>query len=135
MRSRCAIFEFEAASKNDIAKRCFKIMHNEGVTNFKEAKADLVQLVTKYYPDIRAVINNIQKNTKEGIFKFNPETATSDYNSTFIKLLAEKKFKEIRSEFLSPTTDYQSLYKTIFDSLRGEELTKNPTFRQAFFAL
>jgi DNA polymerase III delta prime subunit len=125
LRSRCAAFEFEAASKKDVMMRCYNIMAKEKVSNFKECKDDLIKIINKFYPDIRATINNIQRNIKDNVFTFDANAATTDENSKFISLLIEGKIRDIRTEYLGMSTDYVALFKTVMNSLAKDDLFPN----------
>jgi DNA polymerase III delta prime subunit len=125
LRSRCAAFEFVAASKKDVFVRCFNIMNKEKVTNTKECKADLIAIINKFYPDIRATINNIQRNIKDGVFSFDTNAASTDDNSKFIALFIEGKIKEIRAEYLGLSTDYVGLYRAVMNALSQDNTFPN----------
>lgn len=66
LKSRNKIFYF-SLSKKDIAKRLIHIIDKEGI---KASKEDVLKLINTYAPDLRKCINELQGNTKNGIFTY-----------------------------------------------------------------
>lgn len=58
IQSRCQVFEFRGAKKKDIAKRLCTILRNEHI---KYEKNQIVDIINAHYPDIRRMINSIQR--------------------------------------------------------------------------
>jgi DNA polymerase III delta prime subunit len=125
IQSRCQVFEFLGAKKEDIAKRCFSILKKKGVKITSENKDKIVNdiktIVGVCYPDIRATINNLQKFTKNGEFNIDASATKDEVKRKLMALLKEKKIRQIREEILAETPDYPVLYDTIFES--AKELT------------
>lgn len=115
LKSRCQQFEFRGASKNDIAKRCASILKTKGIELTEDVKKDLASLVKKFYPDIRATINNLQKFTKDGKFKFLTEAIKDETVDLLIAHLKAGKIRSIREEILAGTSpDWASLYNALY---------------------
>jgi len=119
IKSRCQIFTFNNKNEKEcmisVIKRCAFILKNEKVTapNLKE---DLTKLVRKYYPDIRKVINNLEKMTVNNEFKFtNTVDGLDEVRNKFIEMLKNCDIKTIRKEILGLGVDYNELYRLIFD--------------------
>ena len=70
IHSRCAVFDFVIPKKekpklaDEILKRCQYILDAEGITY--DVKV-LVELVMKYFPDFRRVINELQRYSTSGV--------------------------------------------------------------------
>ena len=77
-------------------------------------------MVRRYYPDIRKTINNLQKLTVNGEFKFVVSKSLEDQD-ILIESLKEGDLKKITKELLGPGCDYIALYRALFD--RAEELS------------
>lgn len=127
IHSRCQKYDFVGANKADIAKRCYKILVTKNIKNIKEdaAKEDIKRLVIDFYPDIRSIINNLQKFTKDGVFKYISEVAKRDHEIKFIEYLKTGNIRGIREEIISDTIDYLAFYKMIYHKI--EDITKDPT--------
>ena len=67
MKSRCAVFEFTSIPKSIMIDKIRYILSNENISYEEE---DLVNLVDYYYPDFRAVINNLQSMCINNVFSF-----------------------------------------------------------------
>ena len=85
-----------------------------------ENKEDIKSLVKKFYPDMRKVINNLQKMTINGIFKF-VETKSLEDQDILIESIKVGDIKKITKELLGPGCEYIPLYKALFD--RAEEIS------------
>lgn len=118
IRSRCQEFEFGNVTRKDIAVRCAKILKEENVTY--NDKKDIAFLVSSFYPDIRRIINNLQKNCNDGVFNFVEEVADKDDKDRLIELIKEGDIKIIRKELLGPGADYVGYYRALFN--RAKEL-------------
>jgi replication factor C small subunit len=58
IKSRCAVFRFREISKEQIIKRLTEITKKEGLIISNE---DLIGVIDKYYPDMRSMINCLQR--------------------------------------------------------------------------
>lgn len=124
LHSRCSCIEFRIpkAEKADIAKeylkRIVKILKTEKVEY--DVKV-LVEIVGKYFPDFRRIINELQIwHTKSGAITEGILSANSEMgiNKLFAGL-KEKKYPQIR-EWIVENIDNspERIYRKIFDSLK-----------------
>lgn len=124
--SRCPLFDFKNAEKIHILKKCAQILSKKGVKILTEdrkliepIKKDLEQLVKRFYPDIRATINNLQKFTINNEFKFDINATTDETTEIFVKYIKEGNIKAIREEILScGNVDYTSLYTALYTRVK-----------------
>jgi hypothetical protein len=66
----------------------------------------------KYYPDIRKTINELERNSVNGVFEFN--AVNVDVGDVLIDLLKQKDWDAIRKNVVG-SIDYPELYKVIHD--------------------
>lgn len=112
VQSRCQAFDLVAPDMKSVALRCVEILKAENIKC--DNKDDLKSLVRRYYPDIRKVINNLQKMTVNGEFKYSVSKSLEDQD-ILIEALKEGDIKRITKELLGPGCDYVSLYRVLFD--------------------
>ena len=123
VRSRCQMFKFRGASKNQIAKRCLQILKEKNVSINKNFKEDIGTLVKTYYPDIRSTINNLQRCCNNGTFSFSESGAQKKLIQLFLQYLKDCSVRKIREEVLSFGIDYDSLYNAVYENIK--EITTN----------
>lgn len=119
--SRCQQFSFGAdeSSKKDLMmqyfQRCQFILDNEGVEYDKKV---LIKFIAEIYPDLRKIINELQKyvlshgEIDDGIFNLTDEAIIKDL-AVEMKAM---KFDNIRK--IASTLDPQSFYKSFYDDIK-----------------
>lgn len=123
IKSRCQIFEFSNTSPKDIAKRCLYILKKEGV-KCEDCSAQIGRLVKAFYPDIRKVINNLQKFTINGKFDFIENfSADSDEKKLLLDLIKKADIKTIRKDLLGAGADYIGFYRYLFNNAKSVSQT------------
>ncbi len=122
LRSRCSIIEFKidkeesAIIASKFFKRVIKILENEGVEYNKET---VVALITKYFPDWRRVINELQSYAINGnIINSGILTAKNNDIKNIIQLLKNKNFSDIRTYVAENIDNLQSIYTDLYDNLQ-----------------
>lgn len=86
--SRLQAFELESMSKIDVAKHCDMILNKE---NIKYDISDLKKIIDLYFPDIRKIINELQKNSTTGELVILKESLmTMDFKYDLLKQLFNK---------------------------------------------
>lgn len=148
LHSRCSVLEFKIPKedKQDVAsrylKRCAFILKNEGV---KYDSKVLVQIVAKYFPDFRRIINELQMwyrkfgEINEGIL-----SANSDLDvSTLYRGLKDKKYSVVRDWCVNnldndPVRICRKLYESLKDQMKSTsipqaiEILNDYQYRSAF---
>lgn len=127
IQSRCQKFEFVGANKTNIAKKCVEILLKKKIKP-KTTKEEMVEgiklIINENFPDIRLIINNLQKSCINGEFVYNVENNKESNKEKLLEYIKTGKLKTIREEILILTIDYQILYDTIYMNVK--ELTNNP---------
>lgn len=120
LHSRCSVVEFKipAAEKPKMAasfyRRVMDILGNEHVHSDSKAVAELI---TRYFPDWRRVLNELQRYSATGKIDTGILSNFSDDNiSNLIKLLKDKNFTEMR-KWVGHNTDIDSaiFFRKLFD--------------------
>jgi len=110
IKSRTQMFQFKPLDKQIIGKRCIEILNQEKI-KCPDVK-QLGKLIVKFYPDMRKIINELERYSVNGVFQFNP--ANLDSSDVFIELLKDKNWNEIRKNVVG-SVEYPALYKEIHD--------------------
>ena len=121
LHSRCSVIEFVISKQdkptlaNKFLQRVQHILKEENVDYDKKA---VVELIIKYFPDWRRIINELQRYSSSGKIDVGILTQMSDgsFNS-LVQALKKKEFNQMRkwvAENLDndPTTIYRKLYDT-----------------------
>ena len=124
LHSRCSVVDF-IISKNDkpalgmeMLENVKRILNEEGV---KYEENVLVQLILKYFPDFRRVINELQKYSLNGIIDEDILKQSSDenFNELFVALKG-KDFSGMRKWVAQNIdNDHVRLYRQIYDTLNN----------------
>lgn len=105
IQSRCIHFDIHPPSKKEVATRCVNILRSE---NVKFEPESIVAIVNDSYPDIRRIINSLQRNCMDGNLIIDASyRIAANYMDTVIEELSSKG---------DPKTKYQSIRKIIADS-------------------
>ena len=124
LHSRCSVVDFriskdaKPALGMEMLENVKRILNKEGV-EYEESV--LVQLVLKYFPDFRRVINELQKYSLNGIIDENILKQSSDenFNELFVALKG-KDFSGMRKWVAQNIdNDHVRLYRQIYDTLNN----------------
>jgi len=122
LHSRCGVYEFNT-SKKDLAglagqfmKRLQFIFKQEQV----EANAeDIANLIMKFAPDWRRILNEAQRRSREGSLQLNSNTNSNEH--TFGKIfshLKDKDFKKMRQWVANNVDlDTSAIFRGVFDTM------------------
>ena len=122
LHSRCSVVDFriQRDDKPKLAQKfsmvATNILDGEGVTYDSDIVA---QLVVKYFPDFRRVLNELQKHSVGGIIDENILTQSSDENiDELFGSLKSKAFSTMRKWVAQNVdNDHVRLYRQIYDML------------------
>ena len=121
LHSRCAVLDFtlQSGEKQKMAtlffKRVLTILKTESVEFEEKAVAELV---TKYFPDFRRILNELQRYSQFGKVDAGILTSIGDIAiKELIEFLKQKNFTGMRKWVASSNPDPATLYRRIYDGL------------------
>jgi replication factor C small subunit len=117
IQSRCQSYKIMPPKKSEVARHVVKILTNEQVSHDLD---DVAAIVTSGYPDIRRVINSLQRQTVSNKLKIDKSSIIqNNYKLQLIELLASRaKFSKIRQLVADNSlTDYSELYRLLYDEI------------------
>jgi replication factor C small subunit len=115
--SRCIIYQFESLPIRNIKSMCYRILKKEKIKFNRKILSDIVD---RYYPDVRSIINNLQacsvsgELTNQYLDRLDPEA--------FVALLKNGEIFALR-EMWANARDFTRLYSFLFENCGV--LTKN----------
>ena len=122
LHSRCGVYEFNTTKKNlaelcdQFLKRSQKILDDE---NIKYDQMSVVNLIMKFAPDWRRILNELQRNSFVGnISGLSNDNNGSDNFSKLLNFIKDKDFKNMR-QWVSNNIDTDSSYifRGIYDNM------------------
>ena len=122
LHSRCSVVDVKIAKEDKqklmgrFLKRVCFILDQENVTYNKEVVA---QVVAKYYPDNRRVLNELQRYSMGGVIDAGLLAQVSDLNITpLIKAMKEKDFINVRKWVIDNLdNDSHTIYRKLYDNM------------------
>jgi replication factor C small subunit len=119
IKSRCLLFKL-TPEENAVLVRCVEILIKEKVTIDESQKKLLPKFVNERYPDLRRIINDLQKFSVSGILQIQEENTSLNFaNSLFKKLIDKESVLELRRVVIENeklfNNDFQQLMKSLFD--------------------
>ena len=122
LHSRCSVYEFAIPNgekptiASEIYKRVNDILKQEGITFEKPVIAELVQ---RYFPDFRRIINECQRYSVSGTIDAGILVNLSDQNiDNLIGYLKGKDFKSMRKWVVDNIdTEPQAIFRKIYDNM------------------
>jgi replication factor C small subunit len=112
LQSRCSRFTFDRFPKRKLVSVCEDILGNESIEDV--SRVDITELINRFYPDMRSIVNNLQSACITG--KFNPK-AIGSLNADpkeVVDLLIDGKLLEIRNAVVG-ITDFMYMYRYMMD--------------------
>ena len=130
IRSRCILFKIQPTLRG-CADRCIEILKKENIKfDISSIKKNLTNFLNDRYPDLRRIINDLQKFSVTGTLVFPEQYEISNISSYIIEGLASKNLSslEIRKKIIESEKDfngdYQELMKNIFEyTYKSDDLT------------
>jgi replication factor C small subunit len=117
IQSRCQAYKIVPPKKSDVARHMVSILDNEQV---KYDLDDVATLITAGYPDIRRVLNSIQRQVIDGELKIDVDSIIqNDYKIKLLDYLSSQaSVQEIRKLILDNSiSDYSELYRLLYDEV------------------
>lgn len=120
LQSRCQIFSL-TPPLDGVLNRVVSILKNEGITVPDTEKQKLVELVRSGYPDLRRIINDIQKFSYTGTLTIKDNQVKGIANKVVEKIKAKVSPSELRKYVIEReqefSNDYLQLLKEMFEVL------------------
>lgn len=122
LHSRCTVVDFviapteRAALSADFFKRATTILTGEGI---KFEKATVAQIINKFFPDWRRVLNELQRLSATGTIDAQTMAVQSTEEvSKLIDAMKAKDFASVRKwVFTNPSLDFSTLIRQLDDQL------------------
>ena len=120
IQSRCQSYQIIPPSKKEVAVHTSNILNTEGITYDTN---DIVTMVNSSYPDIRRIINSVQRNIVDDTLVVDTESLVqNDYKLQVLEILQtqDKKlaFKNLRQLLAdSQIRDYADLFRLLYDEI------------------
>ena len=128
LQSRCQIFNL-APPLDGVLNRVVSILKNEGITVPDTEKQRLVELVRSGYPDLRRIINDIQKFSFTGTLVIKDNQAKGIANKVVEKIKGKASPQELRKYVIEReqefSGDYLQLLKEMFEVLFETDTNAN----------
>ncbi len=131
LHSRCSVIDVKIAKEDkqklmaQFFKRVCFILEQENIEFNKEVVA---QVVAKYYPDNRRVLNELQRYSMGGVIDAGLLAQVSDLNiAPLIKAMKEKDFINVRKWVVDNLDNdshaiYRKLYDNMYDILKSNSI-------------
>lgn len=121
VRSRCVEFKLIPNHKACVI-RCVEILKNESIKVPDEQKGKLLNLIEKNFPDMRRILNDLQKYSITQTLNISESSSfTSTSKNILQKLTSKVSPLEIRKFVIESekiiNNDYQSLLKSLFEDV------------------
>ena len=123
LQSRCSVIEFKIpkddkqAMATEFFKRCISILDGENIQYDKKVVAEVVK---KFFPDNRRVLNELQRYSATGSIDSGILVNLQDVNlTTLITALKNKEFSTVR-KWVAQNVDgdsSQSIFRQLYDSM------------------
>lgn len=116
--SRCQHIQLCAAPAADIFKHCMKILKAEGIScSSKEEKEYVIKLVKTYYPDIRRIVNALQKSVVDGKLHIRALVTDNQLYTDIFTAICKKDLDGVRILLRGNTIDYIELYQFLYNNI------------------
>lgn len=131
LHSRCSVIDFKIEREQkplmakDMFKRACSILDAEGVSYDSKA---VVEVVKKFFPDMRRILNELQRYSATGKIDSGILVNFSEENlKTLMDLLKQKNFTEVRkwvgeNNDIDTTTFFRRLYDSASQYMKSESI-------------
>lgn len=112
LQSRCTKYTFDRFPKRKLLMVCENILEKEGITEY--ARNDVAEVINRFFPDVRSVINNLQSACVSGALNLKALGALKVDPTTIGSFIKEGKVQSIR-QHLAGVTSFDFMYKWIWN--------------------
>ena len=121
LHSRCGVYEFNTSKKDlpALAQRFYsRLLYILGTEGIKHDEKSPVELVMKYAPDWRRVLNETQRLSSSGTLVMTASASDGASFGELAKILKDKDFKKMRHWVVnSMDIDATAIFRGIYDSM------------------
>ena len=115
LRSRCTEWAFTTFSKPQAIQMCESILQNEKVSY---QNTDVATVVERCYPDIRRLMNTLQRCSIGGTFSMDKVASMTVSPEQVFQCIKTGKMKSLR-QLIAGMTDFTYLYREMFDNIEN----------------
>ena len=98
---------------DDVVKRIVDIVKQEGIKIEADQKPNFVNLIKQNYPDIRKVLNSIQKATIDGKFAVETSLDNNDIVNKIHEFVTGKNVLKLRKYLIDNENEFQGDYHNL----------------------
>ena len=128
IQSRCQIINLSPPIEG-VTQRIVEILKKENITIPPEQKTLLLNHIRKYLPDVRRIVNDIQKFSVTGSLNIKVDVAFQFVENVFNKIRTKKSLTDIRKQIIendkSFSNDYHSFLKQMFEIVFESDLSSD----------
>jgi DNA polymerase III delta prime subunit len=125
VQSRCQVFNLNPPI-DKATQRIVSILKSENITIPEDQKPLLLKHIKANLPDLRRIINDIQKFAISGTLQIRHDASTEFADNLFKKIINKEDLTKIRKEVIENekafSNDYRSLLKQLFEVIFASEL-------------
>jgi len=112
IQSRTQFFDLNPPF-DDVVKRVVDIVKQEGIKIEADQKANFVNVIKQSYPDIRKIINNVQKSTISNIFTVDHSVDNKDIINVIHKHVTSNEVLKLRKHLIENENEFQGDYHNL----------------------
>ena len=112
IQSRTQFFDLNPPF-DDVVKRVVDIVKQEGIKIEPDQKANFVNVIKQSYPDIRKIINNVQKSTISNIFTVDHSVDNKDIINVIHKHVTSNDSLKLRKYLIENENEFQGDYHNL----------------------
>lgn len=112
IQSRCIKYTFQRFPKRKLLMVCEGILKKEGITEY--TREDVSEVINRFYPDVRSVINNLQSACVSGALNLKALGALKVDPTVVGELIKKGHVQSIR-QHLAGVTSFDFMYKWLWN--------------------
>lgn len=117
LQSRCAKFVFDRFPKRKVVNLCESILKKEEIEEY--TREDVIEIINRFYPDVRTVINNLQSACITGKLNLKALGALKVDPTEVGELIKQGRIQSIR-QHLAGTVSFDFMYKWMWNEFITE---------------
>ena len=126
IQSRCQIINLVPPIEG-VVQRVSDILKRENITVNPSQKPLLLEHIRKNLPDLRRIINDMQKFSVTGVLAIKNNDASSFAKTILAKILSKQDMMKLRKEVIEGeklfSSDYRNLLKMIFEEIYSSDIS------------